>query len=209
MAVAIKSSRGRARSCCTVPAGRRARNGRAGQPATVPGERALLLAIALSGFAAMVDEVAWARLFIGLVFSSSVYAFGVMLLLFLTGIGMGGAIYARLRAADPARVLGLALVGNTFAALLGIALVPQLPFAYMRGFPGRKDSFAFREALQLVVTATLVLPRRSSSGCLPRRRSPRRAVLARRGPRRRARDGVEHGRHGVAGEFLGGFVLVP
>ena len=173
----------------------------------VSGERALLLAIALSGFAAMVDEVAWARL-VGLVFSSSVYAFGLMLLLFLAGIGIGSAIYARLRAGDPARVLGAALVGNTFAALLGIALVPQLPFAYMRGFPAVKDSFAFREALQLVATAPLLLPMAILFGI---------AFPAAVAATARLRDmGRGVGRvtawntlGTVAGAFLGGFVLIP
>ncbi len=176
-------------------------------PIPVSGERALLLAIALSGFAAMVDEVAWARL-VGLIFSSSVYAFGLMLLLFLAGIGIGSAIYARLRAGDPARVLGVALVGNTFAALLGIALVPQLPFAYMRGFPAVKDSFAFREALQLVATAPLLLPMAILFGI---------AFPAAVAATARLRDmGRGVGRvtawntlGTVAGAFLGGFVLIP
>ncbi len=173
----------------------------------VSGERALLLAIALSGFAAMVDEVAWARL-VGLVFSSSVYAFGLMLLLFLAGIGIGSAIYARLRTGDPARVLGAALVGNTFAALLGIALVPQLPFAYMRGFPAVKDSFAFRELLQLIATAPLLLPMAILFGI---------AFPAAVAATARLRDmGRGVGRvtawntlGTVAGAFLGGFVLIP
>src|SRR5207245_5393575 len=67
--------------------------------------RVLLAAIALSGFAAMVDEVTWTRL-VGLVFGSSVYAFGLMLLLFLAGLALGSAVYVRLRRTDPARVLG-------------------------------------------------------------------------------------------------------
>ena len=93
-------------------------------PAEAPEHaRLLLVAIALSGFAAMVDEVTWARL-VGLVFGSSVYAFGLMLLLFLAGIAIGSALFARIRRAEPARVLGLALLGNTFAALAGIAFVP-------------------------------------------------------------------------------------
>jgi len=179
-------------------------------PATLlpaAGERALLLAIALSGFAAMVDEVAWARL-VGLIFSSSVYAFGLMLLLFLAGIGIGSAVYARTRGADPARVMGLALIGNTFAALLGIALVPQLPLAYMRGFPAVKDSFPLREALQLVATAPLLLPMAILFGiAFP-------AAVAATAKVRHMGRGV--GRvtawntlGTVAGAFLGGFVLIP
>jgi spermidine synthase len=171
------------------------------------GERALLAAIALSGFAAMVDEVAWARL-VGLIFSSSVYAFGLMLLLFLSGIGIGSAIYARMRAADPARVLGLALIGNTFAALLGIALVPQLPFAYMRGFPAVRDSFAFRELLQLVATAPLLLPMAILFGIAFPAAVAATAKLRNMG-RGVGRVTAWNTAGTVAGAFLGGFVLIP
>ncbi len=204
--VALLLARGARPAAETVPVGPALT---VADPVTIPaaGERALLLAIALSGFAAMVDEVALARL-VGLIFSSSVYAFGLMLLLFLAGIGIGSAIYARMRGADPARVLGLALVGNTFAALLGIALVPQLPLAYMRGFPAVKDSFAFREALQLVATAPLLLPMAILFGiAFP-------AAVAATAKLRDMGRGV--GRvtawntlGTVAGAFLGGFVLIP
>ena len=44
----------------------------------------------------MVDEVVWARM-VSLVFGSTVYAFGLMLLLFLVGIAIGSAIFARMR----------------------------------------------------------------------------------------------------------------
>ncbi len=178
-------------------------------PAPLPaaGERALLLAIALSGFAAMVDEVAWARL-VGLVFGSSVYAFGLMLLLFLAGIGIGSAVYSRLRGADPAGVLGVALVGGTFMALLGIAFVPQLPMAYMRGFPAAKDSFLLQQALQLVATAPLLLPIAILFGvAFP-------AAVAATAKLRHMGRGV--GRvtawntvGTVVGAFLAGFVLIP
>ena len=155
----------------------------------------------------MVDEVAWARL-VGLIFSSSVYAFGLMLLLFLAGIGIGSAIYARLRAADPARVLGLSLIGNTFAALLGIALVPQLPFAYMRGFPAVRDSFAFRELLQLVATAPLLLPMAILFGIAFPAAVAATAKLQDMG-RGVGRVTAWNTLGTVAGAFLGGFVLIP
>ncbi len=175
-------------------------------PSAAPA-RLLLAAIALSGFAAMVDEVTWARL-VGLIFGSSVYAFGTMLLLFLAGIALGSAIFARLRDADPARVLGLALLGNAFAALGGIAAVPWLPAAYLRGFSAVRGSFASEQALQLLLTAPLILPIAVLFGvAFPA------AVAATAGLRATGR-GV--GRvtawntaGTVAGAFLGGFVLIP
>src|SRR5689334_22763288 len=91
----------------------------------------LLAAVALSGFAAMADEVAWARVF-GLVFGSSVYAFGLMLLQFLVGIAIGSAIFTRLGRRDPGRVLGVALVASTAVAGAGLLAVPHLPTGYMR-----------------------------------------------------------------------------
>ena len=97
---------------------------------------------------------------------------------------------------------------NTFAALLGIALVPQLPSAYMRGFPAVQDSFASSRLLQILETAPLLLPIAILFGiAFPA------AVAATRDLRGMGR-GV--GRvtawntvGTVAGAFLGGFVLVP
>ena len=167
----------------------------------------LMAAIALSGFAAMVDEVAWSRL-VALIFGSSVYAFGLMLLLFLAGIAIGSALFSRWRNTDPARVLGLSLVGNAFAALVGIALVPHLPFAYMRGFPAVQGSFLWEQALQILATAPLILPIAILFGvAFP-------AAVAATAELRATGRGV--GRvtawntaGTVAGAFLGGFVLIP
>ncbi|HTO87527.1 MAG TPA: fused MFS/spermidine synthase, partial [Thermoanaerobaculia bacterium] len=175
--------------------------------AAPPRPRLLLAAIALSGFAAMVDEVAWSRL-VGLLFGSSVYAFGLMLLLFLFGIALGSALFTRWRAADPSRVLGWALVANAFVALAGIALVPRLPFAYMRGYPAVQGAFFWEQVLQVLASAPLIVPLAISFGvAFP-------AAVAATAELRATGRGV--GRvtawntaGTVAGAFLGGFVLVP
>ncbi|HEY1434922.1 MAG TPA: fused MFS/spermidine synthase, partial [Thermoanaerobaculia bacterium] len=169
--------------------------------------RRLLAAIALSGFAAMMDEVAWSRL-VALVFGSSVYAFALMLLLFLAGIAIGSALFSRLRGADPARVLGFALLGNAFAALLGIALVPRLPFAYMRGFPAVQGSFAWEQALQLAATAPLILPIAILFGVAFPAAVAATAALRATG-RGIGRVTAWNTAGTVAGAFLGGFVLIP
>ncbi|MFY9552158.1 MAG: fused MFS/spermidine synthase, partial [Thermoanaerobaculia bacterium] len=169
--------------------------------------RLVLWATCLSGFACMVDEVAWARL-VSLVFGSSVYAFGLMLLLFLGGMSVGSAIFARLRRADPARVLGVALVANTLASLLGIAAVPHLAAVYMRGFPAVRDSFALQQALQIFETAPLLLPLAILFGIA----FPAAVVAVADVPgmgRGVGRVTAWNTAGTVAGAFLGGFVLIP
>ncbi len=198
--------------------GRGSRPAPAGAPATaVPDSAAepppsaglslLLVAIGLSGFAAMVDEVAWTRL-VGLVFGSSVYAFGLMLLLFLIGIAIGGAIFARIRNADPGKLLGLALVGATLTALAGIWAVPHLPTLYMRGFPAVRDSFAMQQLLQIAETAPILVPLAIFFGIAFPAAVAATASLP--------GMGLAIGRvtawntfGTVAGAFLGGFVLIP
>ncbi|HEX4438459.1 MAG TPA: fused MFS/spermidine synthase [Thermoanaerobaculia bacterium] len=172
-----------------------------------PSSAPLLAAVALSGFAAMADEVAWARVF-GLVFGSSVYAFGLMLLEFLVGIAIGSAIFSRLRRRDPGHVLGVALVANTAVALLGLLAVPHLPTGYMRGFPLILGSFAAQQALELVLTAPVLLPLAMLFGiAFP-------AAVAATADRPGMGRGV--GRvtawntaGTVCGAFLAGFVLIP
>ena len=56
---------------------------------------AVLIAFALSGFAAMGYEVAWSRT-LSLIIGSSVYAFTIMLTTFLLGLALGGMVGARL-----------------------------------------------------------------------------------------------------------------
>ncbi len=176
-------------------------------PETSSGARLVLAATALSGFACMVDEVAWARLF-ALVFGSSVYAFGLMLLLFLVGMAIGSAIFSRIRRSPPERVLGIALVAGTLAALLGIAAAPRLPVLYMRGFPAVRDSFAFVQLAQVLETARLLLPLAVAFGVAFPAAIAAVASLERMG-RGVGRVTAWNTVGTVGGAFLAGFVLVP
>ena len=180
----------------------------AGGPDTDPVPvRLVLAATALSGFACMVDEVAWARL-VSLVFGSSVYAFGLMLLQFLVGMAIGSAIYARLRGAPPPRVLGIALCASTFAALAGIAAVPRLPVLFMRGFPAVRDSFWLVQLWHLLETAPLLLPLAIAFGVAFPAAIASIAHFDRIG-RGVGRVTVWNTAGTVGGAFLAGFVLVP
>ncbi len=61
-------------------------------PSAVP-EAWLLVAFALSGFAALAYEVLWTRLLV-FFFESSVYAFSAMLGVYLLGLALGGLVYS-------------------------------------------------------------------------------------------------------------------
>ena len=69
---------------------------------------AIYLAIALSGFCALGSEVVWTRL-LSLLFGGSVYAFSIILAVFLVGLGIGSAVGAMIsrESANPAATLGV------------------------------------------------------------------------------------------------------
>jgi spermidine synthase len=171
------------------------------------GARLVLWATGFSGFACMVDEVAWARL-VSLVFGSSVYAFGLMLLLFLGGMSIGSAIFARLKRSDPTRVLGVALIANALASLLGIAAIPHLARVYMRWFPAVRGSFPLQQALQILETAPLMLPPAVLFGIAFPAAVASIASVSGMG-RGVGRVTAWNTAGTVAGAFLGGFVLIP
>jgi spermidine synthase len=92
--------------------------------------RLILVVFALSGFAALVLEVAWTRV-LALVLGSSVYAFTLMLLAFLVGLALGGAVFSRyLRRGprrDPARLLVALLVCSGLTAYASTWMFQLLP----------------------------------------------------------------------------------
>ncbi len=195
-----------------APIGARPGPKAASPPAAGPRSRiaVLLLSTALCGFAAMVYEVAWSRI-LAMVLGSSVYAFGMMVLVFLAGISLGSTVFVRMRkrAGRAAAVLAAVLTGNTVAGLVAIALVPRLPTLFLIGFPVVRTSFFLVQVLQFLVAAVLLLPSAFFFGmAFP-------AVIA------ATSESVEEvgwtvGRVNaantggtVAGAFCGGFALIP
>ena len=86
---------------------------------------------ALSGFAALMLQLAWVRLF-GLVLGSTVYSFSAVLGVYLAGIAIGSALVARwLPRVRDARPLAFAQWVIAFAAILGIQAWPGLPGAML------------------------------------------------------------------------------
>ena len=181
-------------------------------PARTRGTRVLLAGVALSGFTTMVYEIVWART-LALVLGSSVYAFGAMLVVFLLGIGIGSALFGRLRrtrgAAGAPALFAWAQTGIAAAGLLAVLVIPHLPFLFLSLFSVARSSFQGMQIVQLGVAAVLLLPPALLFGL-----SFPAVIAATAGSVGRLGAGV--GRvtawntlGTVAGAFLGGFVLIP
>ncbi len=92
-------------------------------------DRTIVLAVAFTGFAALVCQVAWTRV-LALVLGGSIYAFAVVLATFLAGLGAGAVVAAMVLKAAPskARVVFYWLALSAAAALgLTFALFQYLP----------------------------------------------------------------------------------
>src|SRR5688572_23092561 len=72
----------------------------------VAGPSIVLIAMFCSGFAALVNEVAWTRV-LSLVVGPTTYAFTLMLTSMITGIGLGAALGGRLCARRNITLAGL------------------------------------------------------------------------------------------------------
>jgi spermidine synthase len=93
-----------------------------------PGPRILLVAMFLSGTAALMNEVAWTRV-LGLVVGPTTYAFTLMLCAMITGLALGAAIGSRVTRRYEVRPGTFAWieVGVGFASLAVVPAFAQLP----------------------------------------------------------------------------------
>lgn len=93
----------------------------------------VLIGVALSGFTAMVYELAWTRLF-SIILGATTYSFTIMLAAFISGITLGSLIISKKKdlKADPYFLFGLCELGIFFSLLLSIPVYQWLPFAFSR-----------------------------------------------------------------------------
>lgn len=126
----------------------------------------LLLAVAVSGAAAMVYEVAWART-LSIVYGSSIYGVSIMLSTFLLGIASGSAlaaVFLRRRAKTvtltaPVWLLAGAAVGAFFSLLIA-RILPFLFINLYNSFPHHDLTLFISQfilSLLLMLPATLCL----------------------------------------------------
>lgn len=123
----------------------------------VIGARLAVVGIAASGAIAMVYQQAWTRL-LSLVIGSSVYAFSIILALFLSGLALGSAVYSRRTVSQPGQALNLATAHLVIALWTAgvIWLGDQLPAAFVIGLRAVDVDTSSVLALQIILTGLVV-----------------------------------------------------
>ena len=119
----------------------------------------ILVAIGLSGMAAMIFENAWTHA-LTMIIGGSVYSFTTMLLTFLVGLATGGYLYSRTfgNRLVQATSFGLIELGVGAAALTTIPLFEKLPLIFVRLHAGFGDSFPLFLAIQVAVSFLVMFP---------------------------------------------------
>ena len=101
----------------------------------------VVLCFGLSGFAAMVYEVAWSRA-LSLVMGSTLYAFSAMLTTFLVGLALGSLIASLFveRFKQHLKVLAILQVLIGLSAFLTLNLIGMMPFLFTLGYQSWSSS---------------------------------------------------------------------
>ena len=178
--------------------------------AAVPRPVLACAAAALSGFLALVYEVAWTRL-LALVLGPTTYAFATMAASFITGIAIGSSIGTRMvrRISDPALWLGGTLiviaVTAPAAAWFAASRVPLLVASHVNA-GAAFESIVLRQAL---VVACVLLPTSIALGASFVLAVATSTASAADIGRHTARVYVANTIGAVAGALSAGFVLVP
>ncbi len=173
----------------------------------------VLLSFALTGFAALVLEVAWTRV-LSLVLGPSVYAFSVMLATFLVGLAVGAFAFSRLIEAfklDGLKTLGWLQLLIGAATFLTLLLFNQLPFLFATIFHrwGASQSAEVLFGLEfLLAFLVMYLPTFFMGGIFP---AVVQVFSAERGAAGRTigRIYAANTVGAILGSFSAGFLLIP
>ncbi len=171
---------------------------------------ALLAAYALSGFAALVYEIAWTRV-LALIIGSSVYAFCLMLTAFILGLALGGIVFSRFlhRWKDLVLVFAVFELAIGFSSLLTVPVFGRLPLLMTQLVV--RFSYSFRILLTLefaLVFLIMIVPTVLMGGAFP--------LVGRLYTRSADEIGSSIGKvyafntlGSILGSFAGGFLLLP
>jgi spermidine synthase len=171
---------------------------------------AVLIGYGLSGFAALVYEIAWTRA-LSLLMGSSVYAFSMMLAAFILGLAIGSITYARFadRVRDPMRALALMEAGISLSALAVVPLLGSMPF-FMTGLVSRMGSqFWLLHWTEFVLIVLIVLVPTTLMGAAFPLACRLCAQVCQRVGRGVGTVYAYNTLGSILGSFLGGFLLIP
>ena len=118
----------------------------------------LVTAYAVSGFTAMIYEVAWSRVLV-LVLGSSTYAYTIMLATFLLGLALGAGLASRwLRPGHNAIwIAALCQCGIGLATYASALLVEETPFIYLKVYEVFNPSARGLLIVQFVLAVSLMI----------------------------------------------------
>ena len=123
--------------------------------------RPVLLSVAVSGFSAMVYEVAWGRT-LSMVYGSSIYGVTIMLSTFLLGLTIGTSIATlqlkRKPQGDPLKRLAKVLIASAILAFTSLIITRNLPFLFLNFYNSIQDMDETLFVSQFIIASLLILP---------------------------------------------------
>ena len=180
------------------------------KPAPSRGDLAALWALGLTGFASMIYEVSWTRT-LSLLIGSSVYAFTLMLVAFICGLGLGSMVLAGWIDRRPRlfRTLALLELAVGLTALMVEPLFGLLPLAVVELVNRYAGSFGLLHLSEFLLAFGLMfLPTFAVGGIFPAAAKLYTRHLATVG--KSVGDAYAANTLGaVLGAFAGGFLLIP
>lgn len=123
-------------------------------------ELLILLSFAVSGLAALVYQVAWTRI-LSLLLGSSVYAFSLILTVFILGLALGTVTASRLlfKLNDLIKTYGLIQIIIGFSSLSALPYFGRIPFANRWVYENWGQQFDFIQGTNfLIIFGLLFLP---------------------------------------------------
>lgn len=173
-------------------------------------ERFILLAFGVSGFCALVYQLTWNRI-LSLLLGSSVYAFSLILSIFILGLALGTVFFARLvtRMQDLVKVFGLLQIGIGISALVALPFFGEIPFVNRWVYQNWDIDFsAVQLSNLLIIFSLLFFPTFFMGGQFP--------IVVKLLTRGLSDLGSDVGRvyasntvGTIVGSFVGGFFMIP
>jgi spermidine synthase len=116
-------------------------------------------ALFVTGFIALMSEVAWTRVF-ALAIGPTTYAFAVMLVAFIGGLAAGAAAGNRLagRVSNPVRAVAWCLVAIAAGTVFGVSWIERVPLMVGAWVAAPDARFGSVLATEAVLCAALLLP---------------------------------------------------
>ena len=165
--------------------------------------------LAISGFIALVHEVAWTRV-IALTLGPTTYAFSTMLATCILGLALGAALATRWlpRLRRPVTALAVTQIAAALGAFFAAALVPRLP-SFVASLVAAPHQFGWTLAIEVLLIAILLLPMTLALGAAFPFAVATAAPNAGDTVREASRVYTANTLGAIGGALTGGFVLIP